>query len=84
MQCVSFNKDILLGVIEWHGNNCQSIVLTIQENTTLPIRHLIRHDDGRPCMVELEWTENDKLYYAWVGNSQYPINLITVVEQEKT
>jgi hypothetical protein len=35
-------------------------------------------------MVELEWTENDKLYYAWVGNSQYPINLITVVEQEKT
>lgn len=83
MQCVSFNKDILLGVIEWSGNNCQSIVLHIKEKTILPIRTMIVHD-GKLCMVELEWTENDKLYYAWVGNSQYPINLITVVEQEKT
>lgn len=81
MASVRFTKKVLLGVIEWHNKNCQSIVLPIPENTILPIRHTIYHDDKKVCMVELEWTENDKLYYAWVGNSQYPINLVEVIDQ---
>jgi hypothetical protein len=76
---VCFVKDVALGAIRWDDSGCMAVVLNLTQNTILPIRTIISHDE-KLCMVELEFFIQGVLHYAWVGNSQYPINLITLVE----